>query len=385
MEWTCATSSAGWSARRTHASVFFDNKMWVLGGYDYPGYHRAWNDVWYSIDGSSWTCATESAGWSGRWEQTAVAFDNKIWILGGMDVNGNLRNDVWYSTDGVNWTQATPSAGWPGRSGHTSVVFDNKIWVLGGGQYNSPYRSDVWYSTDGVNWTQATPSAGWSARWGHTSFVFDNKIWVLGGLDGNQRNDVWYSTDGIYWTNVISSAGWSARWGHTSVIFDNKMWVLGGFDGTRRNDVWFSIDGVRWTQATPAAGWSQRYGHTTVAFDNLIWLLGGDNDPYYYNDVWFSSGLWIGESKIATPSARNDFVVFPNPAKTVMRVRCPLSVKDKTELKIFDVSGKMIREIASPPKSDRNDGEIRISLKGINPGIYFLRFGTDVKKFLVVK
>ncbi|MEO0114768.1 MAG: T9SS type A sorting domain-containing protein [candidate division WOR-3 bacterium] len=54
-------------------------------------------------------------------------------------------------------------------------------------------------------------------------------------------------------------------------------------------------------------------------------------------------------------------------------------------LKIFDVSGKLIKEIASPPKADRNDGEVKISLKGINPGIYFLKLGNQTKKFLVVK
>jgi hypothetical protein len=45
----------------------------------------------------------------------------------------------------------------------------------------------------------------------------------------------------------------------------------------------------------------------------------------------------------------------------------------------------MVKEIATPPKADRNDSEVVISLKGISPGIYFLRLGEDTKKFLVVK
>jgi len=66
------------------------------------------------------------------------------------------------------------------------------------------------------------------------------------------------------------------------------------------------------------------------------------------------------------------------------------------------VSGKLIREIASPaPLSKRqfrnnyatsskkvlgrNDKRIEISLKGINPGIYFLQIGVEMKKFLVVR
>jgi YVTN family beta-propeller protein len=77
--------------------------------------------------------------------------------------------------------------------------------------------------------------------------------------------------------------------------------------------------------------------------------------------------------------------IYPIPAKGVIRVRCPFSVNEPADLKIFDVSGKLIREIATaPPRNDRND-MLKVSLKGINPGIYFLRFGKETKKFLIVK
>jgi hypothetical protein len=186
--WQCATESAGWSPRRNHTSVVFDNKMWVLGGWDYSGYR---NDVWYSSDGINWVCATESAGWSPREGHTSVVFDNKIWVLGGYD-GDDFRNDVWYSSDGINWVCATESARWPPREDHTSVVFDNKMWVLGG-LYYADFRNDVWYSSDGINWVCATESADWSPRDNHTSVVFDNKMWVLGGYDDSgYKNDVWY-------------------------------------------------------------------------------------------------------------------------------------------------------------------------------------------------
>ncbi|MEO0114116.1 MAG: T9SS type A sorting domain-containing protein [candidate division WOR-3 bacterium] len=64
----------------------------------------------------------------------------------------------------------------------------------------------------------------------------------------------------------------------------------------------------------------------------------------------------------------------------MIRVRVPLSVK---EIRIFDVSGKLIRAIATP--SAHTDNEIKISLKGIKSGIYFLQLGTETKKFLVTR
>jgi hypothetical protein len=51
------------------------------------------------------------------------------------------------------------------------------------------------------------------------------------------------------------------------------------------------------------------------------------------------------------------------------------------EIEIFDVSGKLIKEIAFTGTGQ----EIKISLKGINPGIYFLQLGKETKKFIVAK
>jgi hypothetical protein len=126
---------------------------------------------------------------------TSVVFDNKIWVIGGFDNNWFYKNDVWYSSDGINWTLATSSAPWSGRAGHTSVVFDNKIWVIGGFDDSWPPKNDVWYSSDGINWTLATDTAPWSERYGHTSVVFDNKIWVIGGY---LFQDVWYTQPFYY-------------------------------------------------------------------------------------------------------------------------------------------------------------------------------------------
>jgi hypothetical protein len=117
-------------------------------------------------------------------------------------------------------------------------------------------------------------------------------------------------------------------------------------------------------------------------------------------------GIAEENSKVKMQSAKL-LEVYPNPAKSYFTIRLPQTA-DRQNLKIFDVSGKMIKEIeilrgvypASFEKRDcfagaRNDkrcgaqndraGDIKISLKGINPGIYFLRFGKETKKFLVVK
>jgi fibronectin type 3 domain-containing protein len=147
--WTTATASAQFPARDSHQSVVFNKKMWVIGGRNAGG--NPLNDVWSSTDGVTWTKKTDSAAFSGRQDYQAVVFDNKIWVIGGNarmpGETGNKRlNDVWNSIDGVTWTKATDSAQFSIRDSHQSVVFDNKMWVIGGFVSSHNLKNDVWHT-----------------------------------------------------------------------------------------------------------------------------------------------------------------------------------------------------------------------------------------------
>jgi len=253
IDWTQATAKANFPQRHYHTSVVFNNKMWVIGGdaSNFWSDKNVKNDVWYSTDGIAWTQAPPNNVFSSRGGHTSAIFDNKIWVIGGYDSLSQLKNDVWYSTDGIDWTQATAQTNFSPRWGHTSVVFDNKIWVIGGSDTSLNQKNDVWYSTNGIDWTQATTQANFPPRHGHTSVVFDNKIWVIGGAAGssgpssydtNIKNDVWYSINGIDWVKATAAADFSSRCGQTSGVFLNKIWVMGGLhDNTMDlNDVWYS-------------------------------------------------------------------------------------------------------------------------------------------------
>jgi YVTN family beta-propeller protein len=71
--------------------------------------------------------------------------------------------------------------------------------------------------------------------------------------------------------------------------------------------------------------------------------------------------------------------IYPNPAKSFFVIRSSLPVK---EIEIFDVSGKLIKEINFSTK------EPKISLKGIKSGAYLLKIKTENKEFtkkLIIK
>jgi hypothetical protein len=116
------------------------------------------------------------------------------------------------------------------------------------------------------------------------------------------------------------------------------------------------------------------------------WTEQINNHPANSYRIWGKLPPYPGIEENNQPFDAKRFTleVYPNPARSYLAIRLPYSADPKT-IKIFDVSGKMIREIASPPKADRNDETVEISLKGISPGIYFLRLGKETKKFLVVK
>jgi hypothetical protein len=132
----------------------------------------------------------------------------------------------------------------------------------------------------------------------------------------------------------------------------------------------------------------------TGGIGNQIFIIySGWTDEYQgrtYNTyrIWgkFYPFVRMEEEHSTLDAKRSTLEIYPNPAKSVIRVRVPFSGEEATAIKIFDVSGKLVREIASSSDwQTRNDSEVAISLKGINPGIYFLQLGKETKKFLVVK
>ncbi|MEO0077283.1 MAG: T9SS type A sorting domain-containing protein, partial [candidate division WOR-3 bacterium] len=106
------------------------------------------------------------------------------------------------------------------------------------------------------------------------------------------------------------------------------------------------------------------------------------------NDVWCSPGLF-GTEETYVQHDKNHLpaTIFPNPAKTYFAIRglqTPNQVDyylashqgDKMIVSIYDVSGKMVKEIALP----RNDQTVRVSLAGINNGVYFVKINDVIVK-----
>lgn len=266
------------------------------------------SEVWRTTDGVSWEMLG-NAPWEGRHMAGWVAFNGKLWVIGGDTNHAHYMHDVWNSPDGTHWTQVTNSLPWGDRVLHYTVAYNGFLYVMGGQQLpeaihpppvpypTAPvYYSDVWRSADGVNWEQigSMPAATGMIC---GSVVFNNAIWVIGGgqygddtlgTAGIATNAVWSTTDGINWTQHATPP-WSGLRYHNVIVYDSAIWVLAGMGkdgGGYFNEVWYSRDGETWTQveSTP---WLERHAASAFVLAGKLWLTDGTiNSGYEVNDLW---------------------------------------------------------------------------------------------------
>lgn len=252
----------------------------------------------------TWEAITTSAPWSVRDSHTSYIFDNKLWLLGGLDATKSTRgntpnykkanyyNDIWSSVDGKEWVRETEHANFPPIRSVSITLFKDTLYMIGGWSPAVGYKNGIWKSTNGFDWIKVVESPPYGEREGQKVVVFKDRMWLIGGVNystGKRKtfNDVWSSEDGVRWTVVSSAAPWHSRWDHDVVVFKDGLWVIGGMDLNNRGygDVWYSSDGKEWQLITKAAPFGKRQGHGVVVFNGLMWVVGG-LEVRDIRDIW---------------------------------------------------------------------------------------------------
>lgn len=275
--------------------------------------------------GYHWSQVEASAAFAPRDGAGALAFADRIWLLGGWNPGDPQRfpkvcnNEVWSSADGRDWRLELRQAAWEGRHTAGYAVHRDRLWIVGGDPIQHHYQNDVWSSEDGRRWELVCERVPWADRVLHHTVVHDGRIWVMGGqtmpgyIPGPEvfYSDVWCSEDGVHWERVVERAAWPPR-GMIggSAVLNGRIWLLGGgtYDTpatpTRRFycDVWSTADGVNWEQHTERAPWEPRQYHEVAAFDGRLWVMEGWNQTNR-NDVWHSVDGVHWQELPATPWA----------------------------------------------------------------------------------
>ena len=159
VNWTLEIEHAEFSPRHGMGIVVYDNRLWVIGGSFYYtdalniSYMGETSDVWSSSDGVIWTLVNPSS-FEPREFCPVIVYDNKIWVVGGGSFPfglsekyppPNMYNNVWSSSNGKNWTLTNTDAGFSPRYGQSVIEFNNTLWLIGGyDNSNVEGKNDVW-------------------------------------------------------------------------------------------------------------------------------------------------------------------------------------------------------------------------------------------------
>lgn len=195
IQWTLVNAEVPWKGLYASGGAVFAGKMWAVGR---KKGGETGNNIWSSPDGIQWTLETDSALFSKRqFFSDVVVHKDKLWVVGGGITNYHpfkAYNDIWNSADGKTWTQVTGRASWPPRIWNSTVVYRNRLWMMGGFRAEPTWNNfnDVWFSADGADWNQLVSEEVWSPRHEFSAYVFDGKLWVVGGNAWPLQNDAWY-------------------------------------------------------------------------------------------------------------------------------------------------------------------------------------------------
>ena len=227
-------------------AVYFQNKIWVVGG----DTGSAANLVWSSSDGETWT--NHGAVLPGTIkDHILIEYNSKLYVIGGSDGVGRV-DTIWSSSDGLVWVDTGDTLAQPSAASQ-AVVFNNKIWIAGG-QVASGEDSSV-YTYDGTTLLDSSDLSISDLPTGVSKaglVVLSSKMFVLGGQAavGGIGDKIQSTSDGNTWVDeeVVNSKTLLDNLWVRATTYNDIAYIAGGYNGTAmQTSVSSSADGVNWS------------------------------------------------------------------------------------------------------------------------------------------
>ncbi len=262
--------------------VEFRGKIWSVGGYlNNSSYPNQTNGVWSSTNGYNWQSVRFNA-FDSRVGHTLTVFDDKLWVIGGVNNSGHQLSDIWYSSDGYNWRLATNTPEFHGISGHNTLVFKDHLVVF--------KHNDIWASRDGVHWRMVArdifPSRNYSEF-----ILYKDELYIVGGEYSGRDyfNEIWKSADGKNWTQVTTSGSiFSPRSRFSLTEYHDKVWLVGGTQATGydSDEIWFSDNMEEWCKFSGPTPFTNISSHSSLLINDSIWVFGGFASSGMTGHIW---------------------------------------------------------------------------------------------------
>jgi hypothetical protein len=344
---------AGWGI-----AVDSSENVYVTGQIENSASNSDILTVKYNSNGDTLWTRTYNGPANGADCGNAIALDvlGNIYITAESDGSGSEHDYVTIKYSGSGTQQWVSRYNGPGNGEDfaVAIALDNQgnSYITGlstGNGYNFDYATIKYNSNGDTVWVRRYDGLGNG----------DDRAWSI-AVDG--QGDVYITGDSYYGDSVLEDYV-TIKYSASGI----QQW-LASYDGTINSHDYAA--------------------RVLVDSADNVYVTGSTDDTvhYDYGTIKYVQ-LTSMEERTALPLVKtNDFEIYPNPAKSYFAIHIPQSA-DHSSLKIFDVSGKLIKEIATPASPTRNDGMVRVSLQGINPGIYFIQAGNETKttKLVITK
>lgn len=249
-------------------------------------------------------------GTAGRADHAAVAYNGKLYIIGGCRVYtagacstglGDIqRADI--SPDGTitsSWTSQTSLPGSEVRSGLKAIAYNGYLYVMGGRSASAAATGSVWYvsidntGTLGGSWNNVSnalnndigcPSACTTRR-DFGAAISGGYLYVVGGIDngGTRQATVYLAAIDQFsgtigsWTTTTSFT--TARSDFGFVAYNGVLYVAGGYDGSNTlSDVQYGNIGSNGT----ISAWN--YTTDIAAGARARQMVGANGYMYFFGD-----------------------------------------------------------------------------------------------------
>ena len=135
--WKLDLRTSPWRPRDSAGLVVQDQRLWLIGG-TLADNKSSLLDCWSSPDGLDWSRETDQAPWSPTIQAMTASFAGRLWRMGGFFPQSQTfvaSAEVWASRDGRDWQSVSEQAPWTQRGGGALIAYNGKLWLLGGSQH----------------------------------------------------------------------------------------------------------------------------------------------------------------------------------------------------------------------------------------------------------
>jgi N-acetylneuraminic acid mutarotase len=177
------------------ATLSFDSKPYFIGGKNSA---VTSNMLSYTYGVNEWQVKGANAS---RYEAVSFQVNDKGYVMGGIDENGNYTKDLWEYTQASGWVQKTDFPGGP-RAKAIAFVIGTKAYVGTGSDGTTLYKDFYEYNSETGSWTLINSLPG-DARINAVAFTADGKGYAGTGanVSNTALDDIWqYDTLSGNWT-----------------------------------------------------------------------------------------------------------------------------------------------------------------------------------------